>query len=247
MKLAAILIVAGVTFAGALWLMSDESANFAPKGSNSKVLPPDMADRGTDLFNDHQGNTSSEKARFNPIVSSDPNRSSSADFSNVPAFGEEGRLRRQSPTQNSVSDDSIAHSSVSTVPTVGKTPPDSVNSLLSMPLIPATSVGETPVSPPLAVPVGARLPALFLDERALPAPQRRVLDRVANEFIDAVSSDPSGQDRILWESAREAADQQYIKLYGHAAYNALHMQAAKEAVREQRANNDVTELPAGSQ
>lgn len=103
------------------------------------------------------------------------------------------------------------------------------------PLIPATPAAESPVSPPLAVPAGARLPALFLDERPLPPPQRRVLDRVANEFIDAVAGDPSGQNRALWESAREAADQQYIKLYGHAAYNALHLRAAKEAVREQRA------------
>ena len=102
-------------------------------------------------------------------------------------------------------------------------------------LIPATPAGESSVSPPVAVPDGARLPALFLDERPLPPPQRRVLDRIANEFIDAVASDPSGQNRVLWETAREAADKQYIKLYGHAAYNALHMQAAKEAVREQRA------------
>lgn len=102
-------------------------------------------------------------------------------------------------------------------------------------LVPATPAAESAVSPPLAVPAGARLPALFLDERPLPPPQRRVLDRAANEFIDAVAGDPSGQNRALWENAREAADQQYIKLYGHAAYNALHMQAAREAVREQRA------------
>jgi hypothetical protein len=62
-----------------------------------------------------------------------------------------------------------------------------------------------------------------------------VLDRVANDFVDVVASDPSGQNRALWESARAAADQQYIKLYGHAAYNALHLQAAKDALREQRA------------
>jgi hypothetical protein len=103
------------------------------------------------------------------------------------------------------------------------------------PLSPATPAGEIAVSPPLAVPTGARLPALFLDERPLPPPQRRVLDRAANEFIDAVAGDPSGRNRALWETARAAADQQYIKLYGHAAYNALHMEAAKEAVREQRA------------
>lgn len=102
-------------------------------------------------------------------------------------------------------------------------------------LVTAAPAWGSSVSPPLAVPAGARLPALFLDERPLPPAQRRVLDRIANEFIDAVAGDPSGQNRALWESARAAADQQYIKLYGHAAYNALHLRAAKEAVREQRA------------
>jgi hypothetical protein len=89
-------------------------------------------------------------------------------------------------------------------------------------------------SPPFMVPPGARLPALFLDERSLPPPQRRVLDRIANEFIDAVATDPLGQNRALWEKARNVADTKYIKLYGHAAYNALHMQAAREAVLSQR-------------
>jgi hypothetical protein len=88
------------------------------------------------------------------------------------------------------------------------------------------------VSPPIVVPQGAKLPALFLDERPLPAPQRRFLDRVANEFIDAVAVDPGGQNRALWEAARAEADRQYIKLYGHAAYNALNLQSAKEALRE---------------
>ncbi len=88
------------------------------------------------------------------------------------------------------------------------------------------------VSPPIVVPQGTKLPALFLDERPLPAPQRRFLDRVANEFIDAVAVDPGGQNRALWEAARAEADRQYIKLYGHAAYNALNLQSAKEALRE---------------
>ncbi len=109
------------------------------------------------------------------------------------------------------------------------------NGPMPSPLIPAIPAGESSFGASLAVPSGARLPALFLDERPLPLPQRRVLDRVANEFIDAVAGDTSGQNRDLWETAREAADQQYIKLYGHAAYNALHLQSAREAVREQRA------------
>jgi hypothetical protein len=81
---------------------------------------------------------------------------------------------------------------------------------------------------------------LFLDERPLPPPQRRILDRIANDFMDAVAVDPAGQNRDLWETARETADQQYIKLYGHAAYNALHLRAAREAVREQRSTATTT-------
>lgn len=115
---------------------------------------------------------------------------------------------------------------------------------------------------PLPVPPGAQLPALFRDARPLPAPQRRALDRIANEFIDKVVvagnekedaleienavEKPLGSPRKevkdpveavasrVWESARASADRQYITLFGHAAYNALHMQTAKEAARERK-------------
>lgn len=89
--------------------------------------------------------------------------------------------------------------------------------------------------PPMPVPPGARLPAVFQDNRPLPPPQRRALDRLANEFINAVASTAAtGADFSRWEVAREEADRQYIKLYGHAFYNSLHLQAAKEAAREKR-------------
>lgn len=92
------------------------------------------------------------------------------------------------------------------------------------------------ISLPHTVPTGAQLPAAFLDQRELPLPQRRAIDRMANEFIDAVSADIVGSNELAaWNSARASADQKYITLFGHAAYNALHLQAAKEAVREKRA------------
>jgi hypothetical protein len=103
---------------------------------------------------------------------------------------------------------------------------------------PSTVIAETiPAGiPELSVPRGAQLPALFHDDRPLPAPQRRALDRLANEFIDAVSSAPVGHDgAAVWNEARAAADRSYITLFGHAAFNALHLQAAKEAVREKKA------------
>lgn len=90
-------------------------------------------------------------------------------------------------------------------------------------------------SPAVSVPPGERLPALFYDERPLPPPQRRALDRLANEFIDAVEAGGSTASPGAWSAARAKADRQYITLYGHAAYNALHLQAAKEAAREARA------------
>jgi hypothetical protein len=90
-------------------------------------------------------------------------------------------------------------------------------------------------SPAVSVPPGERLPALFYDERPLPPPQRRALDRLANEFIDAVEGGGSTASSEAWSAARAKADRRYITLYGHAAYNALHLQAAKEAAREARA------------
>jgi hypothetical protein len=98
--------------------------------------------------------------------------------------------------------------------------------------------------PELSVPRGAQLPALFHDDRPLPAPQRRALDRLANEFIDAVSSAPVGNDEVaVWNEARAVADRRYITLFGHAAFNALHLQAAKEAVQEKRALSANQTLP----
>lgn len=88
------------------------------------------------------------------------------------------------------------------------------------------------LSPPVSVPQGERLPALFYDDRPLPPPQRQALDRMANEFIDAVGA--GGADSAEWAVARERADRQYLILYGHAAYHARHLQSAQEAVAEQK-------------
>jgi hypothetical protein len=84
----------------------------------------------------------------------------------------------------------------------------------------------------LNVPQGAQLPAVFHDNRSLPLPQRQALDRIANRFIDAAAADATGQNRELWEAARNKADREYIRLYGIDAYNKLQLQAAKEALLE---------------
>jgi len=92
-------------------------------------------------------------------------------------------------------------------------------------------------SPPVNVPTGERLPALFHDTRPLPAPQRQALDLIANDFIDAVSTTDgaAGDTAEVWESARSEADRRYIILYGFAQYDLLHRAAALERLGEQRA------------
>jgi hypothetical protein len=100
-------------------------------------------------------------------------------------------------------------------------------------VLPATyATNSSSLSPPVTVPHGERLPALFYDERALPPPQRQALDRIANEFIDSVGEGGAGS--ADWAVARERADRQYLILYGHAAFHARHLQSAQEAVAEQR-------------
>jgi hypothetical protein len=87
----------------------------------------------------------------------------------------------------------------------------------------------------IPVPPGVKVPALFLDENPRPVPQQKMLDRMAAEFNEAVSNPPPGVSvEQAWEQARLQADQKYLKLFGYAAYNAYHLQAAMEAVREKR-------------
>ncbi len=88
----------------------------------------------------------------------------------------------------------------------------------------------------IEVPAGEKVPAVFYEVEPKPAPQQKMLDRIADEFNETVANPPPGvPEQQIWEDARRRADEQYLKLYGHAAYNARHLQAAREAVREKRA------------
>lgn len=88
----------------------------------------------------------------------------------------------------------------------------------------------------IPVPPGEKVPALFLDEAPRPLPQQKMLDRMAKEFNEAVANPPAGMSmEEVWEHARLDADAKYLILFGYAAYNAYHVQAAKEAVQERRA------------
>lgn len=92
----------------------------------------------------------------------------------------------------------------------------------------------------IPVPPGEKVPALFLDENPRPVPQQKMLDRVAAEFNEAVSNPPPGVSvEEVWDQARLNADAKYLKLFGYAAYNAYHLQAAKEAVREKKSLQSV--------
>jgi hypothetical protein len=88
----------------------------------------------------------------------------------------------------------------------------------------------------IEVPAGEKVPAVFYEAESKPAPQQKMLDRIAAEFNETVTNPPPGvPEQEIWEDARRRADEQYLKLYGHAAYNARHLQSAREAVREKRA------------
>jgi hypothetical protein len=88
----------------------------------------------------------------------------------------------------------------------------------------------------IEVPAGEKVPAVFYETDPKPAPQQKMLDRIAAEFNETVANPPPGfSEQQIWEGARRRADEQYLKLYGHSAYNARHLRAAREAVREQRA------------
>ena len=124
----------------------------------------------------------------------------------------------------------------------GRTPQVPSTQVISLP---AFAAGSAPASSAAAsgapemvieVPAGEKVPAVFYETDLKPAPQQKMLDRIAAEFNQTVANPPPGVPKqLVWEDARRRADEQYIKLYGHAAYNARHLQSAREAVREKRA------------
>ncbi len=104
--------------------------------------------------------------------------------------------------------------------------------------VPATGGDAASGAPEIVieVPAGEKIPVVFYEVESKPAPQQKMLDRIAAEFNETVTNPPPGvPEQEIWEDARRRADEQYLKLYGHAAYNARHLQSAREAVREKRA------------
>lgn len=91
------------------------------------------------------------------------------------------------------------------------------------------------------VPEGAKVPVLFQDNESKPPQQMRVLDQIAAEFEQNVSEIPPQMTKEeVWEAARLIADERYLILYGYQAFNEYHLQAAKEALKEKKANPSST-------
>lgn len=200
-----------------------------PSGALDQLSPPAAAPRGTDLAPKPIGQPSFSAEAPAPFAAS----------SGAPIQRQKSTAHRPVAISGGVNESDPA-----TAAGTAEDPVNRVASFIGSESPPSRTSNEfaavpsSPVSgpPAVSVPGGAQLPALFHDERPLPAPQRRALDRIANEFIDAVSTNTAGSDGLAtWNAARASADQKYITLFGHAAYNALHLQAAKEAVREKRA------------
>jgi hypothetical protein len=90
----------------------------------------------------------------------------------------------------------------------------------------------------IPVPEGAKVPALFQDDTPKPPQQMKALDRIASEFEQNVTEIPAGMTQEeVWEAARLIADERYMTLFGYQAYNQYHIKAAKEALKEKRANS----------
>ena len=90
----------------------------------------------------------------------------------------------------------------------------------------------------IPVPVGAKIPALFQDDTPKPPQQMKALDRIASEFEQNVSEIPAGMTKEeVWEASRSIADERYKTLFGYQAFNQYHIKAAKEALKEKRANS----------
>jgi hypothetical protein len=90
----------------------------------------------------------------------------------------------------------------------------------------------------IQVPEGAKVPAVFFDGEEKPMAQQKALDRIAEEFEQNVSEVPAGMKKEeVWEAARLISDERYLTLFGYQAYNQYHIQAAREALKEKRANS----------
>lgn len=124
------------------------------------------------------------------------------------------------------------------LPSALASPPPAPSSAAPSAMVPAAGLPAVAggIEIAVAVPPGERAPAVFYDESPRPEPQMRMLDQIAREFNDLVAQPvPGYTSEQIWRAARDWADERYMYLFGWEAWNALHLSAAKEAVREKEA------------
>lgn len=98
------------------------------------------------------------------------------------------------------------------------------------------------VAPDISVPSGMKVPAAALDNGDNVTPQQRAeLDEILENFSQDVAAvnpaAPTPSQLETWEAARKKADNSYRVLFGNAAFNALTMDAALEALAEKQTPN----------
>jgi hypothetical protein len=92
----------------------------------------------------------------------------------------------------------------------------------------------------IVIPRGARLPAAILHSPNNLSPQQaEVLDRISEEFLNSVMPETSESkeslekiDSKLWSKSLNDANEKFRAVFGVDAFNAVTMQAAKEALAD---------------
>jgi hypothetical protein len=99
----------------------------------------------------------------------------------------------------------------------------------------------------LEVPTGARVPIAAMEGGGELTPQQQVaVDEILQDFkkeiveLQTAGEGGAASANDAWEAARKRADERYRILFGDAAYNAMQIQAAREALAEKQRQADGT-------
>lgn len=209
-------------------LRPDVASSSSPSRDLSSVVTPSTSPLPLATA-PRSGASDADKPRPNNTLTGASSRSSSTNPASVP----DHFLSLQSPTSVQGAPQIAALQSSAT--NAGS----SENTSQQASSIPATNLangGAAAAELNVPVPGGAVVPAAFYDTDPKSPQQQAALDRILKEFNDNVSQTEAGVDaQENWDEARKIADNQYLTLYGWQAYNARHIQAAKEALVEKRA------------
>jgi hypothetical protein len=232
--------VLGVSCGLAVWLAIWTLQPEAPMSERSEAPRPPEAKAFPGLISNSSqlGPNRSTETDAQSVVLAPSSQSGRGEPETVAGSVKKKNVSRENPTTDS--DGGAPSPSWQTTPVTSKGPvAPATGNLESVVPVPATD------NPELVIPVprGARVPAIFYDETPRPAPQQRMLDRIAQEFNDAVNQaaagggNPASEADLaeIWRAAAERADQQYINLYGFAAWHELHLRGAIEALQERKA------------